>query len=355
MRKESRSLVFLLPGRLDTPTGGYAYDRRMIAGLRARGWLVNVAELDGSFPQPTSAALSHAARTFAAIPDRATVVVDGLALGAMPVQAEREARRLRIVALIHLPLAAEIGIGEDLAARLEASERRAIAAAVRVIVTSKTTPPALARYGVLPHLIAVVEPGTDRAPVARGSREGPLQLLCVATLNPGKGHDILFRALAAVPHAQWHLTCAGSLDRHPQTVQRLRARLRADALEDRVSLVGDVDAGTLASCYDGADLFVLATRHETYGMAVAEALARGLPIVSTATGAIAELVGDDAGFIVPPGDVGALTIALAKVMNDAHLRARLAEGARRVRDRLPTWDAAVDKMVVELERVAADD
>jgi glycosyltransferase involved in cell wall biosynthesis len=283
------------------------------------------------------------------------VVVDGLALGAMPVQAECEARRLRIVALIHLPLAAEIGIGQDLAARLEASERRAIAAAVRVIVTSKTTPPALARYGVLPHMIAVVEPGTDRAPVARGSHEGPLQLLCVATLNPGKGHDILFRALAAVPHAQWHLTCAGSLDRHPQTVRRLRARLRADALEDRVLLVGDVDAGTLASCYHGADLFVLATLHETYGMAVAEALARGLPVVSTATGAIAELVGDDAGFIVPPGDVGALTIALAKVMSDANLRARLAEGARRVRDRLPTWDAAVDKLVVELERVAADD
>jgi glycosyltransferase involved in cell wall biosynthesis len=138
-------------------------------------------------------------------------------------------------------------------------------------------------------------------------------------------------------------------------VTRLRARLRADALEDRVSLVGDVDAGTLASCYDGADLFVLATLHETYGMAVAEALAHGLPVVSTATGAISELVGDDAGFIVPPGDVGALTIALAKVMSDAHLRARLAEGARRVRDRLPAWDTAVDKMVVELERVAADD
>jgi glycosyltransferase involved in cell wall biosynthesis len=126
-------------------------------------------------------------------------------------------------------------------------------------------------------------------------------------------------------------------------------------LEDRVSLVGDVDAGTLASCYDRADLFVLATLHETYGMAVAEALARGLPVVSTATGAISELVGNEAGFVVPPGDAGALTTALTKVMSDAHLRAGLAEGARRVRDRLPTWDAAVDKMVAELERVAADD
>ena len=232
---------------------------------------------------------------------------------------------------------------------------RVVAAAVRVVVTSKTTPLALARYGVPPHVIAVVEPGTDRAPVARGSHDSTLHLLCVATLNPGKGHDILFRALAAVPYAPWHLTCAGSLDRHPQAVTQLRARLRTDALEDRVSLVGDVDATTLASYYDGADIFVLATLHETYGMAVAEALARGLPVISTATGAIAELVGDDAGVVVPPGDVGALTTALAKVMSDVHLRARLAEGARRVRDRLPTWDQAVDKMVAELERVAADD
>ena len=347
--------MFLVPGRLDTATGGYAYDRRMIAGLRTRGWSVDVADLDGSFPQPTAAALSHAARVLAAIRDRTTVVVDGLALGAMPDQVEHEARRLRIVALIHLPLAGEIGIGAELAERLEASERRAIAAAVRVVVTGTSTRPTLTRYGVPPSLIAVVEPGTDRAPVARGSHDGPLELLCVATLNPGKGHDVLFRALAAVPHAQWHLTCAGSLDRDPQTVRQLRARLRADALEDRVSLVGAVDARTLASCYDGADLFVLATLHETYGMAVAEALARGLPVVSTATGAISELVGDDAGFVVAPGDVGALTTALAKVMGDAHLRARLSEGARRVRDRLPTWDEAVDKMVAELERVAAND
>jgi glycosyltransferase involved in cell wall biosynthesis len=163
----------------------------------------------------------------------------------------------------------------------------------------------------------------------------------VATLNPGKGHDILFRALAAHKHAPWYLTCAGSLDRHPQTVTQLRARLRTDALEDRVSLVGDVDATTLASCYHGADLFVLATLHETYGMAVAEALARGLPVISTATGAIGELVGDDAGFVVPPGDVGALTTALAKVRRRAP-RARLAE-ARDAPDRPPTWDRRPDK------------
>jgi glycosyltransferase involved in cell wall biosynthesis len=173
----------------------------------------------------------------------------------------------------------------------------------------------------------------------------------VATLNPGKGHDILFRALAAVPHGDWHLTCAGSLDRDPPTVQRLRETLRSDGLEARVSLVGDLDAATLAARYDNADLFVLATLHETYGMAVAEALARGLPVVSTATGAIPELVGDGAGLLVPVGDTAAFASALSQVLGDPHLRARLAEGARRVRDRLPTWEDAVGKMAAALERV----
>lgn len=324
----------------------------MVVGLRARGWSVEVRELDGSFPHPTSGALNQAARVLAAIPDRTTVLVDGLALGAMPAEAEGEASRLRLVALIHLPLAAEIGIGQDVAARLEASERRAIAAASLVIVTGRATAAVLESYGVASHLIAVVEPGTDRAPLARGSQEGPLQLLCVATLNPGKGHDILFRALAAVPHGNWHLTCAGSLDRHPPTVQRLREQVRADGLGARVSLVGDLNAAALAACYDSADLFVLATLHETYGMAVAEALAHGLPVVSTATGAIPELVGDDAGLVVPPGDTTALTSAVSQVLGDRHLRARLAEGARRVRDRLPTWEDAVGRMAAALEHMA---
>jgi glycosyltransferase involved in cell wall biosynthesis len=355
VRNNHRSVVVIVPGPIEARTGGYEYDRRMVVGLRARGWSVEVRELDGSFPHPTSAALDDAARVLAAIPTRTAVLIDGLAFGAMPAEVERETSRLRIAGLIHLQLAAEIGIGQDMAARLEASERRAIAAASLVIVTGKVTAAALASSGVASHLITVVEPGTDRAPLARGSHEGPLHLLCVATVNPGKGHDILLRALAvAAPEGNWRLTCAGSLDRHPLTVQRVRARLRTDGLEARVSLVGDLDAATLAGCYDEADLFVLATLHETYGMAVAEALARGLPVVSSATGAIPDLVSDEAGLLVRPGDPGALTDALSQVLGDARLRARLAAGARRVRDRLPTWDVAVGKMAAALERMATD-
>lgn len=345
------SLVFVVPGSLESLTGGYAYDRRMIDGLRGLGWSVVVHELANSFPFPTPPARDHADRVFAAIPDGATVLVDGLALGALPDEIERAAERLHLVALIHLPLAAEIGLDPESADRLKDSEQRALAAVALVVVTGRSTVGALAGYGLPPDRIAVVEPGTDRAPLARGSSGSPVELVCVATANPGKGHEILFRALAAVPHRNWRLTCVGSLARHPPTVERLRARLSEDGLTDRVSLVGERDAAGLAAFYDRADLFVLATLHETYGMAVAEALARGLPVISTTTGAIAGLVGDDAGVLVPPGDVAALAGALSHVLGDARVRERLASGARRARDRLPTWDEAFSKMAAALERV----
>lgn len=365
------SLVVIVPGDLETRTGGYGYDRRIVGGLRGRGWSVTVLELDDSFPRPTSAAREDAARVLAAISDGTTVLVDGLALGALPEEIEREAARLRVVALVlHHPLAAETGLDAGVAAELEAGERRALAAVRFAVVTSRATATSLGRYGVGPDRLAVVEPGTDRAPLALGSQVASgaqppafspqpveVQLLCVATLTTRKGHALLFRALASIPHRHWRLTCAGSLDRDPPTVERLREQLRADGLDGRVWLAGEMDAATLALHYDSADLFVLATLHEGYGMAVAEALARGLPVVGTATGAIAELVAGGApdqaaGLIVPPGDVDALADALSRVLGDADLRARLALGARRVRDRLPRWEDAAARMADVLDRAA---
>jgi glycosyltransferase involved in cell wall biosynthesis len=350
-----QALALIVPGRLETRTGGSIYDRQIAIGLRGRGWTVDVRELEGNFPNPTPADLAAAARVLETIPDGLITLIDGLALGAMPAEIEHEASRLRIVALVHLPLAADVGIDVETADRLEASERRALAGAALVVATGSTTIARLQRYGVERERIVLVEPGTARAPLARGSAAGPLQLLSVATLNPGKGHEILFRALASIPQRDWRLTCAGSFDRHPATVARVREALRADGLADRVSLVGELDEAELSECYDRADLFVLATLHETYGMAVAEAIARGLPVVSTITGAIPYLVdpdGDGAGLLVSPGDADALADTLSRVLGDARLRGRLAEGARRVRDRLPTWDETASRMAAALERIS---
>jgi glycosyltransferase involved in cell wall biosynthesis len=225
-----------------------------------------------------------------------------------------------------------------------------------VIVTSPRTAAALDRYGVPPPAITVIEPGTDPAPQARGSsgggpEGGAVELLCVATLVPRKGHDVLVRALATMRDAPWHLTCVGGLDRDDAWAAGLRAQVAALGLEPRIAFAGELDRGPLDARYDMTDVFVLPTWYEGYGMAVAEALARGLPVVSTATGAIADLVGSDAGLLVPAGDAAALAAALSAVVTDAALRTRLAAGARRARARLRSWDDAAELMARAIEGV----
>ncbi len=331
---------FLIPGALDTPTGGYRYDRRVIAGLRDLGWQVEVGRLDASFPDPSTDALTAAARTLAALPDGAAVVVDGLAFGALPAAAAAHGGRLRLLALIHHPLAAESGLAPERVAVLRQSETRALAAARGVIVTSAATADLLGDYQVPRTRIRVVEPGTDPAPAARGSTGGPLHLLCVAALTERKGHDLLLQALAPLRGRDWRLTCVGSPARDPVYAARLTAVCGALDLAGRVTFAGVLDEAALARCYDDADLFVLATRFEGYGMACAEALAHGLPILATRAGAVPATVPPTAGLLVAPNDPAALSAALVRLLDEPELRQRLAAGSRAAGLGLPTWQTA---------------
>jgi glycosyltransferase involved in cell wall biosynthesis len=339
-----RAVAFVVPGRLDTPTGGYIYDRHVVDGLRDRGWTVDVRELDASFPHPTTAARAHAASTLASLPDDALVIVDGLGLGALPEEVRREATRLRLIGFVHLPLADEAGLPEDVARSLRTSERNALAGVRRVVVPSTGTRTRLVeRYGVAADRVSVIEPGTDPAPAANGSGDDLVHLLCVATLTPRKGHVTLFRALAAVPTRHWVLTCAGSADRDPAHADRLHALARELHLEAQIRFIGNVDQETLARYYARADAFVLATVREGFRMAICEALAHALPVVSTSACGVQDVIRDAAGILVGPDDVPALTQALTTVIGDAQARARLAAGARRVRSELPDWPSTVQQ------------
>lgn len=344
------TLEFLIPGDLQAGTGGYHYDRRIIAGLRTLGWRVAVHELDASFPYPSAAALDHACAVLASLPDGALVLIDGLALGAMPAVAQLHCVRLALVALIHLPLAAEIGLARDVARRLAHSERRALLAVRHVVVTSRAQM-ALLSDRIASSRLSVIEPGTDEAPLAHGSTDGVVRMLCVATVNPGKGHDVLIDALAPLASQPWHLTCVGSLTRSPDTVERLQARLQSMGLVERVTLTGEVNSEAVSQYYLDADLFVLPTRYESYGMAVAEALSHGLPVISTRTGAIPLLVGEKAGLLVRPNDVDALHAALARALVEPALRASMRGGAVAVRGTLPRWPNACACLARILESV----
>jgi glycosyltransferase involved in cell wall biosynthesis len=345
-------VVLVVPGRLDTSTGGYGYDRHIVAGLRRREWSVDVRQLAGSFPRPTAADLEGAASVFAGLADDSLVIVDGLALGAMPEVVAHEAGRLHLIGLVHHPLADETGLPAAEAAELEASERRALGFVRRVVVTSAATARTLARYNVTPSRIAVVEPGTDRAPVAAGSGGNALQMLGVGSIVPRKGYAVLFEALARLEvEIEWRLTVVGSVERDPPLVARLRAQLAADRLDGRVCLAGETDERGMAACYNRADLFITPTLYEGYGMAVAEAIARGLPVIGTPTGGIPNLLADGAGLLVPIGDVPALAGAIRRVLTEPAVLGELKAGALRARDRLPDWDATAARM----ERVLTND
>lgn len=336
-------IAFVVPGRLDQLTGGYIYDRHIVTGLKRLGHRIVV-----KYITPRSAA-----RVLASIRDDAIVIVDGLAGGVLAREIEREAGRLRFVALVHHPLANETGVSRADARRLWRSERRTLRCARHVVVTSRATAKLLVReYGVSATRISCIEPGTDRRPAARGT--GGNSLLSVATLTPRKGHVTLIRALARLKHLDWHLTCLGSLDRDRKTVKRVREEIRRAGLETRVSLVGETaSSGRLKRFYAQADVFVLPTTYEGYGMAVAEAIAGGLPVISTPTGAISALVGDDAGILVPPGNVAALAAALERMLTDRDARRKFQAGALRRRKRLRTWPQAVRKMAAVVRKVAA--
>lgn len=321
----------------------------MAQGLSRRGWSVTLHRLRESFPFPDAAALAHAGERLAALPEQALAMVDGLAYGAMPREAMAHAARLRLVALVHHPLALESGLDADAARGLALSERRALAAARHVITTSRHTAATLvADYRVPAPILSVVEPGTDPAPAARGSGGPRVRLLCVATFTPRKGHALLLDALARLASDGWCLVCAGSAERDPDTAAALRRQIQDLGLSARVTLLGELDRETLTRCYLEADAFVLPTSLEGYGMALAEAMAHGLPVVSTRAGAVPDTVGEQAGLLVPPGDVEALATALSRVVADAPLRARLAAGARARAAQLPTWEdaaAALDRVL----------
>jgi glycosyltransferase involved in cell wall biosynthesis len=352
-----RTLTLVVPGDPLTATGGYEYGRRALEGLRNLGWATRVLSLDSSFPTPTVEALRDAHQQLAALPAGSLIVIDGLALGAMPDIAHAHKDRLCMVGLVHHPLAAETGLTADLVAQLFESERRALQAMRRVVVTSQSTRRALGAYGVASGQIDVVEPGVDLPPIPEADERlddasAPVRMLCVATITPRKGHDLLVDALSSLTPMRWTLTCVGDTERSPATTRALRMRIEAAKLENRIVLTGEIDAAALHQQFRSADLFVLATRFEGYGMVVAQALAQGLPIVSTRTGAIEELVTGDAGLLVEPGDGGALRDALSQVLSDSNLRRRLMAGARAARTTLTSWNAASERLSEVLAGVA---
>ena len=344
--------VFAIPGDITLPTGGYAYDREVLARLPETGIEIAHLALPGGYPDPSGAELARTAEQISNTPRDAVLLVDGLAYGAMP-SALIERFDRRIVALVHHPLCLEAGVPPARAETLRALETEALAMAHRVVVTSPLTARTLvADFGVPADLITVAEPGTEPAQRAQGSRGETAVLLAVGSIVPRKGYDVLVEALAmdALTHdSDWRLHIVGAIDRSPPTVDALRAQIRQSGLAERIDVTGPKSRTELDGCYDAADIFVLASHYEGYGMVLAEALACGLPIVTTTGGAAAETAPDDAALKVPPGDAQALQKALRRLIDDINLRKTLADAAWSAGQKLPRWSDTAAKIAEVLK------
>jgi glycosyltransferase involved in cell wall biosynthesis len=349
------ALHVVVPEGIDDParaSGGNAYDRRICRELDEIGWPVHVHAVPGSWPRPDKAAYTALAGVVQEIPDGALALLDGLVASTAPEVLVPQANRLRLVPLVHMPLGHETS-DDDARTR----EGAVLAAAASVVTTSAWSRRALLELYPLPgDRVHVAEPGVDAAPLSSGTATAAA-LLCVAAVIPGKGHDVLVDALTTMAELSWDCLCVGSTDRDPAFAESLRRRLSADGLADRVRFAGPRTGAELDRSYQSADLLVLASRAETFGMVVTEALAHGLPVVAADVGGVADALGHGAdgmrpGVLFPPGDPAALAGALRAWLGDRAARKTWRRAARERRASLSGWSSTTSVLATVLAEVA---
>ena len=350
----------VLPDGIDNParpSGGNVYDRRVCNGLASRGWVVREHAVRGFWGRPDASSFAALAGILRSIPDDAVVLLDGLVASAAPDVLAPHAHRLRLVVLVHMPLGHRPPA--DGAEEVRMHERKALSAAGRVVATSAWCRRRLLQlYQLSADRTHVAEPGVDPAELATGTGGGG-SLLCVAAVTLDKGHDVLLDALARNSDLSWHCGCVGPLGRDPAFVESLRRRALDAGLDERVEFPGPRTGVGLEGSYAAADLLVLASRTETYGMVVTEALAHGLPVVAAEVGGVAEALGHapggtPPGLLVPPGDAVALGDALRAWLVDAELRRRLRRSARERRESLSPWSTTTSVIAAVLAAAAHD-
>ncbi len=351
-----RAVHVVLPAGVDDPrrpSGGNAYDLRVCGELADRGWRVVRHEVAGSWPRAGEDERDALRGLLGGFGAGSVVLVDGLVGCAAGDLLAEVASRLRVVLLVHLPL----GVAAERGDPGSALERRAVAAATSVLTTSRWTRDWLVEHaGAHPTRVVVARPGTDPAPLTAADPDGG-RLLTVGALTPTKGQDRVLSALKGVRDLSWTWACVGSSDGDPPFAEAMRAEVRRAGMGARVRFVGPLAPPSLEEAYAACDLVVVGSRHETYGMVVGEALARGVPVLVTPVGGIGEAMGTTGvglpGVVAATADAAGLGGALRTWLTDAGLRAQARAAAGSRRTTLSSWSVTLDTIEATLRSVAA--
>lgn len=338
---------FFIPGAFDTPTGGYAYDRQILHHLQQRAFPLVPIELGGEWPSPTTKDIAVCERLFHSFSEKTALLIDGLAFGAMPETLLKQAKG-PIIALCHHPLAYETGLDESRRTELHMSEKAALAHARSVIVTSDETAGLLAReFGVPERNIVIALPGTRKMQRARGGGNIP-HLIAIGSVSKRKNYDGLLEALRQIADLSWRLTIAGRVE-DEGLIGLLLERTSANDWRDRVQFTGALPDDAIEALLMEADLFVMPSHYEGYGMALMEAVASGLPCVATDAVPSARQVPAGAIKSVPAGDSEAFGNALRQLLTDTDARKNMAALAWSARATLPDWEMAADCVAAAIE------
>lgn len=329
-------------------TGGWIYNRHLISWLDRHFGGVCEMTVPVCFPTPDAAVMREIAAMFDEIEPGAVMVMDHI-YGCMllPVL---EGRPFRLVLVYHHSVVEERGAGvlpispqggRSKGARdtdQSSIEQSALRRADAVVVTSDESHAYIAsRYGIAAEKIITAKPGNDPVPQSPAHDAGPWHLLSVGAVIPRKRYEFLVEALSKLERSDWSLTIAGNTERYPDYVIDLQNLVDARALSDHVTLLGELPAPALAALWGRTHLYVASSFYEGYGMAISEAICRGVPVISTPSGAVASWAGE-AAVLVDADDPAEMTARITAIMADPVAYTQARERTVGFAEALPSWE-----------------
>ncbi|HEX2933974.1 MAG TPA: glycosyltransferase family 4 protein [Bacteroidales bacterium] len=335
-------LHFLIPGDIDTLASCYIYDKRLIEGLKKKGHAVEVHRLSDDFPFPSDESIIQFTKTIRQIPKGETVIIDSLALGVIPAVLKELSITNPIIGLMHLPLSVDPNYSAYQRTLITKPEMEALGYVGKFIVSSLYTQETLINLGIDENKINLVTPGIDDVPQKKNYPERPSKLLSIANMCRSKDHSLLVRALTALKDKDWELHCYGNLDWDRNYLADFQALIRKNNLQKKILVHGTISGKELSDAYLEADLFVHPSDFETYGMAMVEALAHGLPVVASTGGGIQKTIPSKMAQFFKPSDVYGLQSILEELFENPVIYKRLYTQALTYKQTAQTWSQTIE-------------
>ena len=334
---------FLIPGDIETLTGGYVYNKIIIEGLRKLDYKVSIYQLPVDFPFPSDKTLEECNQILTKIPFREPILIDSLAFGPLNKIIAENFGRNPIIPIIHLPLSYNPKYSEETKKHLKEQERNAFEYSPSIIAVSEFTKQLIVEYGINPEKIRVITPGVFKVPRKINYPHLPKKLLCVGSYLPAKGQLLLVQVLAEIKDKDWTLTMHGIQYFDPEYVQLIENFIVNSNLGERIFMKKQVSGNELIEVYLQADLFILPSLFENFSMALSGALTHGLPVITTNAGGISFSVPENMGLFVTPGNKSELIIAINELLTNPVLYKRLYLSTSAYYKTANTWENSVQQ------------